>query len=102
MATNGAANISDAIAALPNESLAALLDKIAGAGATKIADAIAALPAESLKTLTEALSPVFPEGTAPADTANSIVPTTVVGDRTALLGKPTGWVSINGKNVPTF
>ena len=102
VATSNAGALADAIAALKPESLTNLIETVATSGASKIADAIAALPAEQRQALATALAPVFPEGVAPEATAGERMTTNVMGDRSMLLGKPVSWVSINGKNVPTF
>lgn len=43
---------------------------------------------------------VFGTTTGPSTTESSELPTTVIGDRSQLLGRPDGWMTISGKRVP--
>lgn len=68
----------------------------------KIVEAIKGLDDATRKSLGEALGFTVETGKAPAETEGTALPTTVAGSRDYLLGKPTEWAVIAGKNVPVY
>lgn len=91
-----AETIATAIASC--DATSPIVDAIVGnpASVKLIADAIAALPPDQLVPLVNALLAAFAASPKPAPavgTGSSELPTTVYGDRSALLGKPQMFVS---------
>lgn len=70
-----------------------------------IADAIAALPEDALAALAKAVATVTTAAKVvgqPATTTDVELPTSVVGNREGLLGKPEVWLEHQGYAIPAF
>lgn len=80
------------------------LTAIDDASAEKVADAIAGLSTEQLLSLASAIQDAFApvEGDEPDSITSPEVPTTIIGLRDALLGRPSGWARFGSYVVPIY
>ena len=74
------------------------LTAIDDASAEKIADAISGLDSKQLLSLATAIQDAF----APDSISGPEVPTTIIGLRDALLGRPSGWGRFGSYVVPLY
>lgn len=70
----------------------------------KIVDGIAKLPAAQLATLAQVLFAAYNSTpiTPPKSSDSAVLPTTVIGGRSELLGSPTAWVTMGGYALPLY
>lgn len=88
-----------------SEITASTLSNITGIDETTIrtiVTGIMALDENTKKNLLESLGFSFNTAAAPATNVEAGLPTTMYGDRSALLGKPVGWISVDGNVVPHY
>lgn len=80
------------------------LTAIDDASAEKVADAIAGLSTKQLLSLASAIQDAFApvEGDEPDSITGPEVPTTIIGLRDALLGRPAGWARFGSYVVPIY
>lgn len=81
------------------------LTSVDSASAQVIADALASLDPVQLQALMNKLmeSMSFADAAAPDSTDNAATPTTMYGERTALLGTPKNWKSLpDGSRIPCY